>query len=53
MIDMYDDPEWEAGLQKIWDDYDKWLEEEERKEQEEKNRIEDSFNRGVEAGKNR
>ena len=49
MIDMYDDPEWEAGLQKIWDDYDKWLEEE-RKEQEEKKRLEESFNRGIEAG---
>ena len=51
MIDMYDDPEWKAGLQNIYDDYDKWLEEEERKEQEEKRKLEDSFNRGVEAGR--
>lgn len=51
MIDMFDDPKWEEGFQKIWDDYDKYIKEEERKEQEEKNRLEDSFNRGVEAGR--
>lgn len=51
MIDMFDDPKWEEGFQKIWDDYDKYIKEEERKEQEEKKRLEDVFNRGVEAGR--
>ena len=51
MIDMFDDPKWEEGFQKIWDDYDKYIKEEERKEQEEKKRLEDAFNRGVENGR--